>query len=100
MPVTSDIFCWREVGVVHWLEARRRLHTIYQIWLNEEQRLAPKNITRLYVLSAVVYGRVVFHAVSKRNGAGRGISPLPPTVLKQIGEWLTLDFVFSLCMYT
>lgn len=43
---------------------------------------------------------MVFHAVSKRNGAGRGISPLPPTLLKQIGKWFFSLFFTPLLLYT
>lgn len=32
--------------------------------------------------------RVVFHSVNKRTPRGRGFTPLPPTLLKQIGESL------------
>lgn len=34
--------------------------------------------------------RVVFHAVSKRHGKSRGAVKLPPTMLKQIGEFSSL----------
>lgn len=44
------------------------------------------NLLAHFLCHLCVYGRVVFHAVSKRDGKSRGAVKLPPTMLKQIGE--------------